>query len=237
MTAGNKLSHYFKEIGYAFCKQSQQYFCRQCMDQAVYLTYCSRAPSEGCCCHNVLHFTPNCDKCECGNVIFDVDALEAAECDCECCLFISCDICEKTTCKIVGTTHVEFVRSATNMRYGLDELCINCYREKSQKAENTKECNTCKIKCSLRHNILPHAFYAENDRLPMLIKCSRAECDTYVCYACGEGGHGKEEWSQDGIYERCTDCHQIMYPSTLCTVHAEEIQLTCCQCFYMNQIK
>eukprot|EP01083_Nonionella_stella_P146004 458630_1 len=93
----------------------------------MHSTYCSRAPSEGCCCHNVLHFTPNCDKCECGNVIFDVDALEAAECDCECCLFISCDICEKTMCKIVGTTHVEFVRSATNMRYGLDELCINCW--------------------------------------------------------------------------------------------------------------
>eukprot|EP01084_Bolivina_argentea_P186419 321336_1 len=250
---------HFKQIGYKFSlqkwQQSQQYFCGLCMNKAIRLTYCNNSPSDDCCCWNIFHFKPNCKVCECGHIIFDMDALEAANCDCECCLFIKCDKCNKQMCKMCWESKRGYCQGCEYNFYNiceqctysepthsmlqiegnyahqiLNEQCIKCYEELSKVR---KQCNGCKIECTLRHAIFPNIFYAENDRLPMIIRCNINDCATYVCYACGEGGD-----TANGIYSKCVECEKIIYPATLCKSHADTMELTCVLCYWeLNKSK
>eukprot|EP01084_Bolivina_argentea_P178375 308336_1 len=89
-----------KQTIFKVCTKTQRYFCESCMDKAVHLTYCPNNATDNCCCLNLLHFIPNCDVCKCGNIIAEIYALEAMECECECCHIRECICCEKNYCKM-----------------------------------------------------------------------------------------------------------------------------------------
>eukprot|EP01084_Bolivina_argentea_P005177 9785_1 len=88
---------------FKYCPKSQRYFCALCMNNAVHLKYCNTDPSKDCCCVNLLHFKPDCDICPCGNILPDMNTIEASECECNCCIDSfnprDCANCNKPFCR------------------------------------------------------------------------------------------------------------------------------------------